>query len=66
MTTETLEPLLHHKQSEVESWRLHILLKAGYPLLHASQLAMSNCDLHLACAMLHRGCQPDTAAQILP
>jgi len=49
----------------VEGWRLHILIEAGYPLSLAERLAVSEADLHLACEMLGRGCQPDTAAEIL-
>jgi hypothetical protein len=49
----------------VESWRLHILIEAGYPLSLAERLAVSEADLHIACEMLGRGCTPETAAEIL-
>lgn len=60
------EWLLPDERSKVESWRLKILIEAGYPLAIAERLAMSLVvDLHLACDMLSRGCSPDTAAEIL-
>ena len=31
----------------------------------AERLAVSEADLHLACALLGQGCQPETAAEIL-
>jgi hypothetical protein len=63
-TTQTLEPLFDER-SKVESWRLHILIEAGYPLPLAERLAVSEADLHLACEMLSRGCTPETATEIL-
>jgi len=63
-TTEILEPLFDER-SKVEGWRLHILIEAGYPLPLAERLAVSEADLHLACEMLTRGCEPATAAEIL-
>src|SRR5437879_6208582 len=33
---------------EVESWRLHVLIEAGYPLPLAERLAGSQADLHTA------------------
>ena len=63
-TTPILEPHTDER-SKVESWRLHILIEAGYPLSLAERLAVSEADLHTACAMLDRGCTPETAAEIL-
>jgi len=63
-TTPILEPLIDER-SKVESWRLHILIEAGYPLPLAERLAVSEADLHLACEMLGHGCTPETAAEIL-
>lgn len=63
-TTEILEPLFDER-SKVESWRLHILIEAGYPLPLAERLAVSEADLHVACEMLVQGCEPKTAAEIL-
>ena len=63
-TTEILEPLFDER-SKVESWRLHILIEAGYPLPLAERLAVSEVDLHLACEVLGQGCAPETAVEIL-
>ncbi|HYX86919.1 MAG TPA: hypothetical protein VE777_18265 [Gaiellales bacterium] len=51
--------------AQVEAWRLHVLLRAGYPLRVAERLAKSSADLHQAVAMLERGCTPHVAARIL-
>jgi hypothetical protein len=66
--SETTTPILElviDERSKVESWRLHILIEAGYPLPLAERLAVSEADLHIACEMLSRGCTPETAAEIL-
>ena len=62
--TPTLEPVIDER-SKVESWRLHVLIEAGYPLSIAERLAVSEADLHIACEMLGSGCKPETAAEIL-
>ena len=36
------------ERGKVESWRLHVLMEAGYPLPLAERLARSGADLHLA------------------
>ncbi|HEX5558486.1 MAG TPA: hypothetical protein VFX13_12770 [Gaiellales bacterium] len=51
--------------SQVEAWRLHVLLQAGYPLRVAERLAKSSADLHRAVEILECGCTPHTAARIL-
>ncbi|HEY0388233.1 MAG TPA: hypothetical protein VGC71_07325 [Gaiellales bacterium] len=51
--------------AEVEAWRLHVLLQAGYPLKLAERIACTTADLHQAVQILERGCAPQTAAQIL-
>lgn len=53
------------ERSKVESWRLHQLMEAGYPLPLAERLAGSEVDLHRAVALLEAGCSPETAAEIL-
>jgi hypothetical protein len=53
------------EHSKVESWRLHVLIEAGYPLPLAERLAGSEVDLHRAVKLLDRGCTPETAAEIL-
>ena len=50
---------------KVESWRLHILIEAGYPLPLAEKLAHSEADLHVAVELVHAGCQTELAAEIL-
>jgi hypothetical protein len=50
---------------KVESWRLHVLIEAGYPLPLAEKVAHSEADLHLAVELVHVGCQPELAAEIL-
>ena len=55
----------HSERSKVESWRLHILVEAGYPLPLAEKLAHSEADLHRAVDLLLRGCRAETAAEIL-
>ena len=53
------------EQAKVESWRLHVLIEAGYPLPLAERLAASEADLHRAVELLAVGCAPETAAEIL-
>jgi hypothetical protein len=63
-TTET--PLWNENEpARVESWRLHILLEAGYPVHLAERIAASEVDLHVAVELLTQGCEPTTAAEIL-
>ena len=64
-TTPILDEPMIDERSKVEGWRLHILIEAGYPLSLAERLAVSEADLHLACEMLGRGCQPCPAGEIL-
>ena len=54
-----------NEQSKVESWRLHVLIEAGYPLVLAERLAGSPADLHQAVDLVVRGCAPEVAAKIL-
>jgi hypothetical protein len=51
--------------AEVEAWRLHVLLQAGYPLKVAERISRSNADLHQAVEMLEQGCTAHVAARIL-
>ena len=60
--------IAEHDQTDrekVESWRLHVLIEAGYPLLLAERLAQSEADLHQAVELVRVGCEPATAAEIL-
>ena len=52
-------------RAKVESWRLHVLMEAGYPLPLAERLAGSEADLHRAVELVGAGCTPETAAEIL-
>jgi hypothetical protein len=60
-----LTPTPDSERSKVESWRLHVLIQAGYPLPLAERLAGSNADLHVAVDLVRAGCTPDVAAEIL-
>jgi hypothetical protein len=65
--SETTE-ILHStgsERSKVESWRLHVLMEAGYPLPLAERLAGSEADLHIAVELVSSGCSPETATEIL-
>ena len=62
--SETFE-LEISERAKVESWRLHVLIEAGYPLVLAERIAGSPADLHHAVQLLHQGCSPETAAEIL-
>jgi hypothetical protein len=42
------------ERGKVESWRLHVLMEAGYPLPLAERLASSHADLHLAVDLVGR------------
>ena len=54
------------EQARVTTWRLHVLIQAGYPVQLAERLAYSNADLHQAVALvILRGCSPELAAAIL-
>jgi hypothetical protein len=61
-----LEELDQDERGKVESWRLHVLIEAGYPLPLAERVAQSGADLHEAVELVgRRGCSPQVAAQIL-
>jgi hypothetical protein len=62
--TEIIEPD-GGESSKVESWRLHVLMEAGYPLPLAEKLAGSDADLHRAVELVDQGCAPQTAVEIL-
>jgi hypothetical protein len=60
-----LTPTVETERSKVESWRLHVLIEAGYPLPLAERLAASEADLHLAVDLVTAGCTAEVAAEIL-
>ena len=53
------------ERSKVESWRLHVLIEAGYPVSLAERIAASAADLHRAVELVSRGCDHEVAASIL-
>jgi hypothetical protein len=55
----------HNERAKVQSWRLHVLIEAGYPLPLAEKLADSDADLHDAVELVTSGCTHETAARIL-
>ena len=63
--TETTSVWREDEQSKVESWRLHVLIEAGFPLHLAERLAVSEADLHTCVELVRLGCTPTTAAEIL-
>lgn len=62
--TQIAEPP-QDERAKVESWRLHVLMEAGYPLPLAERLAGSEADLHRAVELVGQGCDPQTAVEIL-
>ncbi len=54
-----------NEQAKVTSWRLHVLIEAGFPLPLAERLAASEADLHTCVDLLRQGCTPAMAAEIL-
>jgi len=60
-----LSPPGETEPAKVASWRLHVLIEAGYPLPLAERLAASEADLHLAVDLVTAGCAPKIAAEIL-
>src|SRR5215203_4204885 len=63
----TMSQTLEHQseREKVESWRLHVLIEAGYPLPLAEKIAHSEADLHRAVELVLAGCTHETAAEIL-
>ena len=53
------------EREKVESWRLHVLIEAGYTLPLAERLAHSEADLHRAVELIRAGCTFETATEIL-
>ncbi len=50
----------------VRHWRVEALIRAGYPPWDALVLSLRpDVDLHVAVALLERGCPPETAMRIL-
>jgi hypothetical protein len=49
----------------VATWRLDVLLEAGYEPALAELVAASDADLHLAVSLVDQGCPPRLAAEIV-
>ena len=62
--TQTIESDFSERL-KVESWRLHVLIEAGYPLPLAERIAHSSADLHRAVELVKVGCVPELATEIL-
>jgi hypothetical protein len=60
-----MPPTVETERDKVESWRLHVLIEAGFPLSLAERVAASEADLHAAVDLVDAGCTPQTAAEIL-
>lgn len=57
---------LHLSERElVETWRLKVLIDAGYSVSVAEKVAASAADLHQAVDLVKQGCRPAVAALIL-
>ena len=68
LAEQTMAPTAESPQSErekVESWRLHVLVEAGYPMHLAEKIAHSDADLHRAVELVLAGCAYEIAAEIL-
>jgi hypothetical protein len=55
----------YSERVKIESWRLHVLIEAGYPLPLAEMLAHSTVDLHQAVDLVGAGCKAELATEIL-
>ena len=55
----------YSERVKIESWRLHVLIEAGYPLPLAERLAHSTVDLHQAVDLVRAGCKAELATEIL-
>jgi len=62
-TTDEIQP--QGEANAVATWRLEVLLEAGYQVDLAERIAASDADLHLAVALVGEGCPPRLAAEIL-
>jgi hypothetical protein len=49
----------YSERIKIESWRLHVLIEAGYPLPLAEKIAHSSVDLHQAVDLIGAGCMPE-------
>jgi len=62
----TAEVNIRTELEQVEHWRAQELMRAGYPVEAAEQIAARHdVDLHHAVGLLERGCSAELAVQIL-
>jgi hypothetical protein len=61
--TQTAET--YDERVKVETWRLHVLMEAGYPVPLAERIAHTSADLHQAVELIRAGCTPELATEIL-
>ena len=60
------EMVFESELSQVERWRIDELERAGYDARAATAIAARHdVDLHFAVDLLHKGCSPELALQIL-
>ena len=65
-TTAELALLEESEAERVIRWRFEELVRAGYCLDAALELAVhTEVDLHVAVDLAHKGCPPETARMIL-
>ncbi len=66
MTAAEAQVSFETEQERIEAWRMEALLRAGYDDEAATKLAIRlDVDLHVAIGLVHRGCSPELALQIL-
>jgi hypothetical protein len=66
MTAAQFEQLDETEATEVLRWRFERLVRAGYDLEQSAVLAAHvEIDLHVAIALVDRGCPGETALRIL-
>lgn len=54
------------ERERIEAWRTEELMRCGYSYNTAARLAeRHDVDLHLAIALVERGCEPELAVRIL-
>ena len=66
MSAAELDVYQETESERIQRWRAGELERAGYDEADAAELAgRADVDLHLAVALLERGCPPSTAIRIL-
>lgn len=66
MTAAQFEELQVDEAADVLAWRFDALCRSGYDLDSAAIVASNvEIDLHVAVALVTRGCPPETAIRIL-